>query len=261
MKKDEMKEALRQFVCDYVRRYGREHDCAWLWREPLTGFADANCEYIKNVEQAVGTEHRQPADYLAEPTIVISCFAPFSRELSRTNANVEGNLASKEWVSAYAQTNDMLGQLAQAVADKVCELGYHGAVPTKINMKEGILKSPWSHRHIAFAAGLGTFGINNMLITEAGCCGRYCSIVTDLPVTPDQILEEENCLYKRNGSCRKCVDRCFSGALTTEGFDRFLCFETCMRNHKLYGHEVCGKCATEVPCAFTAPGRAKAEAK
>ena len=257
MKKDEMKEELRQFVCDYVETYGREHDCAWIWRKPLTGFADANCQYIRNIEEAVETEHRQPSDYLTDPTIVISCFAPFSREVSGSNVRVEDNYASKEWADAYVATNEMLAALAQAAADKVCEMGYHGVVPTKINMKEDVLKSPWSHRHMAYAAGLGTFGINNLLITDAGCCGRYCSVITDLPVTPDPIREEENCLYKKNGSCGTCADRCFSGALTREGYDRFKCFETCMRSEALYGHEVCGKCASDVPCSFMAPGAVK----
>lgn len=255
--KSEIKEIIRQFVCDYVENYGREHDCSWLWREPLAGFADAGCEYIKNVEQAVGTTHKQPADYLENPTIVISCFVPFSKEVSASNAGIEGNYTSKIWSDTYVETNKMLGELAEAVAAKVKELGYNAAVPTGISMKEGELKSPWSHRHIAFAAGMGTFGLNNMLITKAGCCGRYCSVVTELPVEPDKILEGENCLYKKNGTCKKCVEHCFQGALTTEGFDRFKCFEACLRNEKLYGHEVCGKCVTEIPCAFIAPGGAK----
>ncbi len=255
--RDEIKEQIRQFVCDYVDNYGKEHNCSWLWREPLTGFADANCEYIKNIEKAVETKHKKPSDYLENPTIVISCFVPFTKEVSRSNTGIEGNFTSEEWSNAYVVTNTMLGDLAQATAEEIQRLGYNGAVPTGISMKEGILKSPWSHRHIAFAAGLGTFGINNMLITRSGCCGRYCSVISDIPVTPDKILEGENCLYKKNGSCKKCVEHCFYGALTTEGFDRFKCFEACMRNEKLYGEEVCGKCVTEIPCAFIAPGGVK----
>ncbi len=62
-------------------------------------------------------------------------------------------------------------------------------------------------------AGLGTFGLNNMLITAAGCCGRLSTVVTNLRVTADTPLLTENCLYKKSGRCGLCVKRCPSGAL------------------------------------------------
>lgn len=39
--------------------------------------------------------------------------------------------------------------------------------------------SEWSHRHAAYIAGLGIFGINNMLITNKGCVGRIPSFYED----------------------------------------------------------------------------------
>lgn len=249
----DIKERIRQLVCTFVESYAREHGCQKIWREPIVGFADANCAYIKNIEKAVGTEHKQPSDFLKDASIVISCFVPFTKEVSATNTANKESCTSKEWSDAYEVTNDMLGELAAFIVDELRNLGYEATVPVGIGMKEEELKSSWSHRHIAYAAGMGTFGINNMLITEKGCCGRYCSIITKLPVEADRSLESENCLYKKNGSCAKCVEHCVQGALTAEGFDRFKCFEVCLRNEKLYGHEVCGKCTTEIPCAFTVP--------
>ncbi len=79
--------------------------------------------------------------------------------------------------------------------------------------------------------------------------------MADIPVEPGHHLEEENCLYKSRGICRKCVDNCFSGALTVEGFDREKCFAACEKNLAVYGVDVCGKCDTNIPCAFTTPGR------
>ena len=46
------------------------------------------------------------------------------------------------------------------------------------------LISDWSHRHVAVIAGLGKFGLNNMLITDNGCCGRVGSFITDLKIEP-----------------------------------------------------------------------------
>ena len=81
-------------------------------------------------------------------------------------------------------------------------------------------------------ASLSTFGLNNMLITKKGCCGRINTIVTDLDVPPDRPMEEELCLYKRSGKCGLCTDRCPSGALTREGFDRERCFQVCRETPK-----------------------------
>ena len=79
--------------------------------------------------------------------------------------------------------------------------GYQAATPEQIGtLGPDRIYSNWSQRHIAYAAGLGTFGMNNMLITQNGCCGRFYSLVTDLPVLPGKPLERENCLYKREGN-------------------------------------------------------------
>ena len=128
--------------------------------------------------------------------------------------------------------------------------------------------SDWSQRHIAYAAGLGTFGLNNMLITKKGCCGRYSTLITNLDIKPDRPLEQELCLYKRKLKCQICVNNCPIGALTAEGYDRQKCYYLCKKNAEVYtdfgssyltedgdkansdGSEVCGKCVTGSPCAF-----------
>ena len=72
----------------------------------------------------------------------------------------------------------MFPKLNDYIIEKIEDMGYKAAV-CKVagDFDNAILKSKWSHRHMARVAGLGTFGINNMLITEEGCCGRYFSIV------------------------------------------------------------------------------------
>ena len=130
------------------------------------------------------------------------------------------------------------------------------------------LARDWSQRHFARAAGLGTLGINNMLITPSGCCGRLGSIVTALDAVPDTPLEDELCIYKRSRRCRACVLRCGSGALTEQGFDRRKCYAVVRENAARFtdlgssygdepgteGSEVCGKCTTCIPCAFMKEG-------
>ena len=248
-----MKTLITNKIIEYVKSYPTRKNVKNIWKEPIVGFADANGPYISALKEIVTPAHLLPGDFMENPNIVISYYVPFTEELAALNMNVEGNLAAQEWSDAYNLTNTMIQDINQYVADFLNEMGYRAVSPTGVIFDKERILSNWSQRHIAYAAGLGTFGINNMLISEKGCCGRYGSVVADLPVEPDQILKEERCLYKKNGGCKKCVKNCFSGALTTEGFDRKKCYEICMINDVRTGADVCGKCDIDIPCAFKAP--------
>lgn len=51
-----------------------------------------------------------------------------------------------------------------------------------------------------------------MLITKKGCCGRVGSVVTDIELMPTPRIDEEYCLYKNNGTCKKCIEKCVNSA-------------------------------------------------
>ena len=248
-----MKLQITNKIIEYVKNYPDMKNVKNIWQEPIVGFADAKSAYIASLKTVVSPDHKLPEDYMENPNIVISYFIPFTKELADINIDVEGNMAAQEWSDAYNLTNTMIADINQYVVDFLTEMGYRAVVPTGIIFDKERILSNWSQRHIAYAAGLGTFGINNMLISEKGCCGRYGSFVADIPVEPDSLVTEERCLYKKNGSCKKCVKNCFSGALTTEGFDRKKCYEICMLNDAKTGADVCGKCDINIPCAFKAP--------
>lgn len=248
-----MKTLITNKIIEYVKSYPDRKNVKNIWKEPIVGFADANGSYISALKEIVTPEHLLPGDFMENPNIVISYYIPFTEELATLNMNVEGNLAAREWSDAYNLTNTMIHDINQHIVEWLTDMGYRAASPTGVVFDKKLILSNWSQRHIAYAAGLGTFGINNMLISEKGCCGRYGSVVVDISVEPDRILTEERCLYKKNGSCKKCVKNCFSGALTTEGFDRKKCFEICMMNDAKTGEDVCGKCDIDIPCAFKAP--------
>lgn len=58
---------------------------------------------------------------------------------------------------------------------------------------------------VAFVPFVENIPESNMMITEQGCCGRVCSIITDWELEPTPRPEEEFCLFKRDGSCGKCL--------------------------------------------------------
>lgn len=263
-----MKERVRNTIEEFVKEYETRPGIATAWGKPLVGFADAAHPYIRDLKKLIGPDHGLPEDVLEDARIVVAYFVPFTRELAASNEKF-GELASPQWARAYEETNKMLAELNQFLIERLKTWGYlAGVSPEAATFDQNRLKSNWSHRHFAYAAGLGTFGINNMLITRSGCCGRYSTVVTNLQTEPDSPMEEELCLYKRRGSCGVCVSHCAEKALTLEGYDRKLCYEVCKRNAKVHtgygssyqtqeldapnseGSEVCGKCVVKLPCSF-----------
>lgn len=265
---ERVREEITAFVRDFVRAYESRKEISTRWGEPLVGFADAWDPYIQDLRRIISPTHALPQDILAGARIVLVYYVPFTRELARTNQT--GTLySSPDWALAYEETNAMFGVLNGELVRWLSERGYTGVVaPQSATFDQKRLISDWSHRHFAYAAGLGTFGLNNMLLTPLGCCGRYSSLVTDLDVRPGHRRERELCLYKDNGSCGICVRHCPGGALTVNGYDRQACYQVLRKNAEVYtmfgssytdetgtspnsvGSEVCGKCVTASPCAF-----------
>jgi len=129
--------------------------------------------------------------------------------------------------------------------------------------------SNWSERHIAYAAGLGTFSLSDGFITPRGIAHRCGSVVTDLVLPPSSRTAanfQANCLYYADGSCQECVKRCPAAAITPQdGHDKIKCsqylygdLEPLIREYQV---EVvgCGLCQTKVPCEATNPVRQKQE--
>ncbi len=265
---DSIKKKISLQIADYVKKHMEKPGITTKWGKPLVGFADAADPYIRALKEVIGPLHSTPADVLDEASIVIAYYVPFTIELAESNAKF-GRLASPEWALAYEQTNAMFGPLNTHLIDFLEGMGYKAAVSKEASkFPRETLISNWSHRHFAYAAGLGTFGLNNMLITKSGCCGRYFTIVTNLDVIPDSPLSEELCLYKKNGSCGVCVKNCPVEALSTSEYRRQTCYSLLRENAERYtefgssyqdeadenavskGTQVCGKCITASPCAF-----------
>ena len=247
--RDRLRAEMEGFIADYRRETGIETD----WKRPLIGYADVWHPLIRALRELVSPTHYMPEDILPNPTVILAYFLPFREEIGRSNEG--GDLPSEVWARAYTDTNTMFPLLNRHLQQVIESWGYHAATPEGIGtLGADRIYSNWSQRHIARAAGLGTFGLNNMLITPQGCCGRYFTMVTDLPVPPDRPLEEEYCLYRRNGSCGLCAERCPAHALHRDGpFDRAACYDRLRENETGFAEKVCGKCVVGLPCTFRAP--------
>lgn len=68
----------------------------------------------------------------------------------------------------------------------------------------------FSHRHAAYYAGLGSFGVNNMLLTPRyGPRVRFASVFTAAELPADPVMREEMCIR-----CMRCARACPVGALS-----------------------------------------------
>jgi epoxyqueuosine reductase len=192
---------------------------------------------------------------------VIVFFIPFKRKLVQENK--AGNRPCRNWGLAYVQTNDLIGGLSRALSDRFAEHGYKSALtPATHNFDEFRLMARWSHKHLGYLAGLGKFGVHNMLITPAGCAGRLGSLVTEAELGDHPLIEtDEACLTKAGKQCGKCIQACPVEALSEKDFDRRSCWGRLNENRATLDYfsdlpqstDVCGKCAAVMPCSFINP--------
>ena len=114
----------------------------------------------------------------------------------------------------YKTVNTLLDQYTYRLASFLNDRGH----PSVFIPRDGyggidvLLKNPiafFSHRHAALLAGLGTFGVNNTLLTpEYGPRVRFGSVLTAADLPPDPMLAEDLCTR-----CMLCVHACPVGAL------------------------------------------------
>lgn len=251
-----MKESIREEIKGFVLSYRDQHSTVTVWGSPIVGFASASDSMFNTLKSAISKSHSMPAELLHNATTVVAFFLPFTEETAGTN--IEGKTSSWEWARAYVETNKLIHDLNLHMQVFLRAQNHQSAIiPATHNFDTDKLISDWSHRHVASIAGLGRLGLNNMLITEQGCCGRVGSFVTSARVEPDPQRHHESCLYRYNGKCMKCTERCVNNALSQDKFDRHKCHEMCLLNGQLFlslgKADVCGKCLVGLPCSHIDP--------
>ena len=118
----------------------------------------------------------------------------------------------------YVVPNMLIGRIAFSISKFLEKEGYqtYPVVPT-IYFKDldfgKDMKGEFCHRHAAFAAGLGEFGLsNNFMTPEYGPNQRLGSIITQAKLEPDPLYNGPALCDK----CMKCITACPMGALKKE---------------------------------------------
>jgi epoxyqueuosine reductase QueG len=256
-----------------------------IFDDPLVGFADGDDPIFAKYKSIIADFHLTPREALARrlvdtqapesaepPSVsVISIVFPIV-EKTRLSNRRETRGPSLRWNHTRWQGQDFITELTRHVVSLLEGMGHRAVVPElepffqMVDQLNG-LASVWSLRHIAYAAGLGTFGLSDGFITPRGLALRCGSVVTDLRMEPDPRPYDNhyaNCLFHSTGTCGRCIRRCPGGAISDKGHDKKRCLEILILEQKPWmdgahgegymgGYAGCGLCQTKVPCEARIP--------
>lgn len=229
-----------------------------LYRTPLIGYLDADDGQFSLLREKVNPDHMLPDDVLRGAKTVVSFFFPFTEELVMLNRGRKDE-PHISWLYAYAQTNALISKTCERLQDALIPFNIRTEwVDPTHNFDSRTLLSHWSHKSIGYMAGLGRFGLHQMVITPSGCAGRFGSIVLDFHLAPSAPLLPADagvCPALEGGVCDACIKACPVGAISPDGVDKRKCFNHINEIDARFRDEVgdmvdaCGKCAVAA-CAL-----------
>ena len=195
---------------------------------------------ISSVERFDGApEGHHPRDFLPQARSVVT----FGVALLHQALYWEGHLVNSELVppehrkdilqnyfyrqTGYAMVNQLLDIMALRVSNFLESRGYRSLFFPATYGTRAIwrfisdrIPSRWglfSQRHAAVNAGLGEFGLNNLVVTpDYGPRIRFNSVITEAELTPSPLLEEKVCLGE---SCSICLENCPGAISLRPDFD------------------------------------------
>ena len=184
---------------------------------------------IASVESFAGAPNgHAPADFIPDAKSVISfgiglLDAAVERDRLFLNSQMipeEFRTTVQEYIYntvAYSMVNTRLEHIGMSIALFLEKQGYpsmcfpatYGEENTPLMSKIAGFQAPFSHRHAAVRAGLGEFGLSNLVLTpEYGPRIRLNSVITSMQLEPDPIIREKLCIR----GCTLCMKACASCA-------------------------------------------------
>jgi hypothetical protein len=258
---DEVVSYLNNLVTTDFRNALPEGDNQPIWDLPLVGVASADDPLFARFQdpEVVGAQHRLPQEWLPGAQSIVSVFLPFSEHIFRSYKK-ESRYSAIEFSSGKWNGSKFLNVVRRGLSRYFEARGGLANAPNIDPRYDSDGWLPfWSERHVAFAAGVGTFGLQQALITERGAYGRVCSVITTLKLKPTVRPYTEAygyCLYAFDGSCTACVGRCPTGAVNASGKIVALCSKHGNSEHfKEWGYGSCGHCSTFIPCSRQVPAK------
>ena len=271
---------IKKFVRESPSNSFRDLEGGPFFDEPLVGFADGDDPIFQDYKTIIGHHHLTPKEALAldcqakgieanfSHVTVISFIMPISTATRLANRR-ETIVGSPEWNRTRWTGHDFIKELSRYIVSTLEGLGYKAVAPEveefhKVDLKE--YTSNWSHRHMAYAAGLGTFGLTDGFLSPRGLAMRCGSVITDAVIPPTPRTYKDHyaaCLLYQGKDCGRCIERCPAGAISENGHDKQKCSDYLNKGREIVkqlgrqgyiGHYAgCGLCQTGVPCEAGIP--------
>ena len=224
-----------------------------IFEPPIFGFGSPDDLLFEKFTLVVSEKFIKPRQWLGSAKTVVSFFLPYSQAVRKSNAK-DFSWPSVLWLHARYEGQMFVLELARYLCGLFGAKSVIPAVDEKFKTGDSNSRftSNWSERHVAYACGLGTFGMSKGLITEKGICGRFGSIITeqDFPKTSRNYVG----VYDYCNSCKNCVTNCPVGAISDEGKNDLLCSSFLDKTFEKHSPRyACGKCQVGVSCESSIP--------
>jgi len=198
---------------------------------------------VCKVGELVETFHPEIRDLARELPTAISIGVALQKAVMDTLVDHPNDM----YKSHYRATNTLMDSIAYTLARRISDMGNRALpIPASMIVTRYPLLAHVNHREIAYRAGLGWRGKNNLLISpNFGGRIRLTTLLTDLDLPADTIL------LRDCGRCSACAKRCPAGAIGsgTEDFNLNKCqtqvTSFCKENN--FGQLICGLCLNSCP--------------
>ena len=234
--------------------------------EPIIGFAAADDPIFDSFKDphVVGENFLTPLERMPEAKTVAVFYFSFTKEIrDRHRACTEAQ--SEAWNEGYGGHGKVVVAFAKTMVAALESEGVRVVNPTwdmehpttTIPYNNGDeddlwFNAPWSTRHVAYAAGLGTFGLHKHIITEKGCCGAMVTLLVDCAIEPTKRAYSDP--YEYCSRCGVCTTRCPLHAITFEHSRNLKkCAGRTRELMAISGKGNCAKCMVAVPCEDKIP--------
>ncbi len=123
-------------------------------------------------------------------------------------------MAQHDTLYAYAKADEVCHALVRTLEDAgFASIAVPSYLPLDMGEKISGMLGEVDHRRAAVMAGLGVYGLNNLLVTEKyGPRVRLATVLTTASVSPNRPLRKKVCT-----ECGKCVEACPVSALSGPG--------------------------------------------
>jgi len=281
---DWIKDLIKDYISAAPENTMQDENDSPAWDNVLVGFASGADPIWQQYKEYVGAFHWTPWEVFnqhcpkekagPDELTVVSWVLP-QREMVRKANRRNKKYPAEEWARIRVYGEAFNVALREHVAKHFAASGHAAVAPmlvpnwTIVKSERFSYASSWSERHAAHAAGLGTFGLCDGLITQKGKAMRVGSVVAKINIktTPRPYLDHRAyCLFFTEGTCGKCIDRCPVGAISKKAHDKEKCRQHLERarkyvkkTYKFEGYG-CGLCQVGVSCESGIPVKTAREA-